>query len=227
MDVLEGDGSWIMNIILLGPPGGGKGTQAQFLIEHHGMRQISTGDLLRAAAKKKSPLGLEVEKYMKAGKLVPDDVINNVMKEALEEGNDGRGLILDGYPRTVQQAKTLDQMVKLMNVSVDHVINFNLSDKEVIRRLSGRRQCRECKVGYHIQFAPPKKEGICDRCGSELFQRSDDKIEVIQERLRVYHEKNDKLVDYYRSSGKLREISGEGSTGDIYKKVEGVLGLSQ
>ncbi len=191
-----------INIILLGPPGAGKGTAAKMIAKKYSIPQISTGDIFREAVKKQTELGKRVKTIMEKGELVPDELTISLVKERLAQPDTERGYILDGFPRTVKQA---DELSKFQSIKA--VINFNISEEEIIRRLSGRRVCKNCGAIYHITDYPPKKEGICDKCGGELYQRDDDKIEAIKKRLVVYNEQTAPLIDYYREKGLLYDIN--------------------
>ncbi|MEJ2364855.1 MAG: adenylate kinase, partial [Deltaproteobacteria bacterium] len=163
-----------MNIILLGPPGAGKGTQAKMLIEEYQIPQISTGDILRGAVKEGTPLGKEAKSFMDQGQLVPDSVVIGIVEERIQEPDCTKGYMLDGFPRTVPQAEALDGMLSKLSVGIDHVVSIEVANDELVKRLTGRRTCRECGAGYHVMFDPPKVEGVCDKCGGELYQRDDD-----------------------------------------------------
>ena len=191
-----------INIILLGPPGAGKGTAAKLIAEKYLIPQISTGDIFREAVKKETELGKQVKAIMERGELVPDELTVNLVRERLSQPDTQKGYILDGFPRTVNQAEALSKFQE-----VNAVINFNISEEEIVRRLSGRRVCKNCGAIYHITDYPPKKEGICDKCGGELYQRDDDKIEAIKNRLRVYEKQTAPLIDYYREKGILYDIN--------------------
>ena len=207
-----------MNLIFLGAPGAGKGTLAALLSKEHGVPQISTGDLFRAAVKQGSQLGKRVQGIMEKGELVPDSLTVELVRERLAKPDAQGGYILDGFPRTVAQADALAEFQK-----IDAVINFSISDELVIRRLSGRRVCRSCAAIYHIDNMPPKKEGICDACGGELYIRDDDKIESIKNRLRVYKEQTEPLIAYYREKGLLREIDSSKSPEDSLSQIKSIL----
>lgn len=213
-----------MNIILLGPPGAGKGTQAKRMIERYGIPQISTGDMLRAALKAGTPLGLEAKKYMDQGALVPDAVVVGLVKERIQQQDCQKGYMLDGFPRNVSQAETLDGMLKELGQKIDHVVCIDVPDQELIQRLTGRRTCRECGAGFHVMFDPPKKEGVCDKCGGQLYQRDDDNEATVTSRLKVYAEQTKPLIDYYEKQGKLRKIDGLGSIDEIFERIKVVLG---
>ena len=212
-----------MNIILLGPPGGGKGTQAKLLTEKHKIPQISTGDILRAAVKQGTSLGKMAKEYMEAGKLVPDEVVIGIIKERLKEADCENGFILDGFPRTVVQAEALSETLGTMQKKIDHVISITVDEEELIKRLTGRRTCRSCGAMFHVIFNPSKKEGICDFCSGELYQRDDDKAETIRNRLNVYNQQTAPLIDYYQKNGLLRTVRGVGKIEDIFNKIEEVL----
>ncbi len=212
------------NLVLLGPPGAGKGTQAKMLVEQYGIPQISTGDILRKAAAAGTDLGKEAKKYMDAGNLVPDDVVIGLVRERLKEPDCKAGYILDGFPRTVNQAKTLDDILKKMTDSLTHVISIEVDEKDLLTRLTGRRTCRSCGAMYHVKFEPPKKGDVCDKCGGELYQRDDDKEETIMSRLKVYKQQTEPLIAYYKGTGLLRSIPGTGGIKDIFNSITTVLG---
>ena len=212
-----------MNIILLGPPGAGKGTQAKMLIEKYGIPQISTGDMLRAAVIAGTQLGLEAKKYMDKGELVPDEVVIGLVKERLQEADCAKGFMLDGFPRTVAQAEVLDKELEAMGKEIDHVICIEVPNEELIARLTGRRTCKECGAGYHLKFDPPKVDNACDKCGGELYQRDDDNEETVKARLKVYQEQTFPLIEYYDKQGKLRRIDGVGEIKTIFERITKVL----
>ncbi|TAL16276.1 adenylate kinase [bacterium] len=213
-----------MRIILLGGPGAGKGTQAKKLVEKYGIPQISTGDMLRAALKAGTALGLEAKKFMDAGKLVPDEVVIGLIEERIKLPDCKKGFMLDGFPRTVGQADALKGVLDKMGIKLDHVISIEVANEELVGRLTGRRTCKSCGSGFHLLFDPPKKEGVCDKCGGELYQRDDDKEETIRNRLKVYDSQTAPLIDYYKKAGLLRPIQGVGSIDEIFGRVTGVLG---
>lgn len=208
-----------MRIILLGPPGAGKGTQAKDLVNKYGIPQISTGDILRKNLAEKTPLGIEAKKFMDKGELVPDSVVVGIVKERLKEADCKPGYILDGFPRTVPQAEALDAALADMKTPLDRVLSIEVPDEELVKRLSGRRTCRSCQEGYHVMFKKPKAEGKCDKCGGELYQRDDDKEEAIKNRLKVYQSSTAPLIDYYKGKGLLRSINGVGAMGDILQRM--------
>jgi adenylate kinase len=204
-----------MRVVLVGAPGAGKGTQAKFIARHFDIPAISTGDIFRANLAAQTPLGVEAKRYMDSGQLVPDEVTIGIVRDRLSEGDTGNGFLLDGFPRTVPQAVALDQMLADLGTPLDAVLELQVEESEVVRRLSGRRTCRTCGHIWHVEFDPPKQEGVCDMCGGELFQRDDDKPETIQERLRVYNEQTAPLVDFYTKAGILRSILAAGQVDEI------------
>lgn len=206
-----------MNIILFGAPGSGKGTQSTLLVERLGFKQISTGDLFRAAIKNGTELGLKAKSFMDAGKLVPDEVVIGMVEEVLKNTKDS--FILDGFPRTLDQAKELGILLGRLKMDVGRVIFLVVKDDILVGRLSGRRVCKSCGAVYHIQSKPTRQENVCDSCGGQVHQRSDDKIEVISERLKVYKEQTAPVKDFYERLGKVVEIDGGLSTEDVYQQI--------
>ncbi|MEU4479746.1 adenylate kinase [Micromonospora globispora] len=204
-----------MRLVLVGPPGAGKGTQAEFIAAHLSVPKISTGDIFRANVSQGTPLGVEAKRYMDAGKLVPDEVTINMVRDRLAEPDASEGFLLDGFPRTTPQAAALDKLLADLGTALDLVLELVVDDDEVIRRLSGRRTCRGCGKIWHVEFDATTREGVCDRCGAELFQRDDDKPETIAARLREYAEKTAPLVDYYGAQGKLVGIDATGPVEDV------------
>ena len=215
----------IMRIVLLGGPGSGKGTQAKKLTEKLGIPQVSTGDIFRAAVKEGTPMGLKAKEYMDKGELVPDDVVVGVVEERMAKPDLDGGFMLDGFPRTLPQAEALDGLLAGMGKPLDHAILVDVPDDELMKRLTGRRTCRNSGCGkmYHVMFNPPKKEGVCDACGSELYQRDDDSEATIRERLNVYAEQTAPLIDYYADKGLLRRVEGVGPIDEIFQSIEKVL----
>jgi adenylate kinase len=197
-----------MKLILLGPPGAGKGTQAKMLETHFGIPQISTGDILRAAVKDGTPMGLKAKVCMDAGDLVPDAVVVGIVKERLQKSDCDKGFILDGFPRTVPQADALSSDLENLDKSLDAVVSLAVDVEALVARLTGRRTCRDCGCGYHISFDPSKSAGVCDACSGELIQRDDDQETTIRKRLDVYQEQTMPLIEYYRSAGLLKELDG-------------------
>ena len=207
-----------MKLILLGAPGAGKGTQAQKLVEHYKIPQVSTGDLLRAAVKAGSDLGKEANEYMTSGKLVPDEVVIGLIEERLKEDDTANGFILDGFPRTVPQADKLGEIT-----GIDSVVNIDVDTSILMDRLTGRRTCKECNNMFHMVFNPPKAEGVCDTCGGELYQRADDNEETVKSRLDTYNDNTAPLIDYYRDKGVLKDVNGQGVIDEIFQNILGVL----
>jgi adenylate kinase len=208
-----------MNLILLGPPGAGKGTQAQMIVDRYHIPQISTGDILRAAVRGKTPLGTKAKKFMDQGKLVPDELVIGIIEERLKASDCRPGFILDGFPRTIAQAEALQSILAKMGKSIDHVINIEVDDEELVRRLTGRRTCKNCGAMFHLIFYPPKKEGMCDRCGGSLYQRDDDKEETIRTRLKEYQRQTAPLIQYYQGKKKLRSVPGVGEQNQISERI--------
>jgi len=204
-----------MRLVLVGPPGAGKGTQAEFVAAHIAVSKISTGDIFRANVAAGTHLGVEAKRYMDGGQLVPDEVTINMVRDRLAEGDAADGFLLDGFPRTVPQASALDKLLADLGVGLDLVLELVVDDDEVIRRLSGRRTCRGCGKIWHIDFDAPTHEGVCDRCGNELYQRDDDKPDTVSERLRVYATDTAPLVDFYGAQGKLVGIDATGPVEDV------------
>ena len=212
-----------MNIILLGPPGAGKGTQAKMLIDKYRMPQISTGDILRAAVKEGTPLGKEAKSFMDKGQLVPDSVVIGIVEERIHQPDCQRGYMLDGFPRTVPQAEALDEMLKKRKSKIDHVVSIEVATDELVKRLTGRRTCRECGEGFHIHSKPPKKAGKCDKCGAELYQRDDDNEKTVTARLQVYENQTFPLIEYYKKQGKVKPVDGLGEMKTIFERITKVL----
>ena len=211
-------------VVLLGPPGAGKGTQAKLLQDKFGAVQISTGDILRKAVAEQTPLGKQAADYINRGALVPDGVIVNLVAKRLKEKDCEGGFILDGFPRTIPQAERLDEILNKMGLSLNGVLSVQAPREVIIERLAGRRTCKSCGALCHVVFDAPKNPGICDRCGGELFQRDDDREETIANRLNVYEAQTAPLVDYYRKKGVLREIDGVGEVAEIRARVTQALG---
>jgi len=215
-----------MRIVLLGGPGSGKGTQAKKLVEKLSIPQISTGDIFRAALKEGTPMGLKAKTYMDKGELVPDEVVIGVVEERLGKPDLDKGYMLDGFPRTLAQAEALDKILSNQSKNIDHAVLVDVPDEELVGRLSGRRTCRNsaCGAMFHVMFNPPKKEGVCDACGSELYQRDDDQEATIRERLGVYNRQTSPLIDFYDKKGLLRRVKGVGPIDQIFASIEKVLG---
>jgi adenylate kinase len=204
-----------VRLVLVGPPGAGKGTQAQFVAEHVGVPKISTGDIFRANVSQGTPLGLQAKEYMDRGDLVPDEVTIDMVRNRLQEKDAVEGFLLDGFPRTVPQAETLDDILRETGAKLDVVLELVVDNEEVVRRLSGRRTCRTCNHIWHVDFDPPQVEGVCDLDGGELFQRDDDKPATIENRLEVYDEQTAPLIAYYAGRGVLVGIDATGPVDDV------------
>ncbi len=213
-----------MRIILMGPPGAGKGTQAKNLVKKFKIPHISTGDMFRKAIKDKTELGSKAKEFLDAGKLVPDEITIGIVKERLSENDCSRGFLLDGFPRTVPQAKALDKIMDDWGVSLDAVINIEVSREKLLERLTGRRVCTNCGATYHVTFNPPQVEGRCDKCRAQLYQRDDDTYDTVASRLDVYREKNAHLVEYYEKKGVLININGDREISKVFSDIEKALG---
>lgn len=212
-----------MRLVFLGPPGVGKGTQAELVASRFCHPRIATGDILREAVQNKTALGLQAKTCMDAGKLVPDAVVIGIVKEKLAEPMSANGFLLDGFPRTVPQAQELGALLEPKGLRLDRVIIVSVGREEVIRRLTGRRSCPKCQAVFHVDFAPSKKAGICDRCGGELVQRSDDRKETVEARLSVYEQQTAPLIEYYRQQGVLSELDGSGRIEEVYRRLMALL----
>ena len=212
-----------MNLILFGPPGAGKGTQAKFIVDRFKIPQISTGDMLRVAVKEQTQLGLLAKQIMESGGLVPDEVVLGLVRERITRTDCDNGFVLDGFPRTIPQADALVLILCGLNKQIDHVISLDVDSAEIIQRLSGRRTCSSCGKGYHIINDPPKLEGICDSCHSVLIQREDDREDTVNNRLAVYDQQTAPLKAYYEQAGLLRHIDGGGSIQSIQLQIKEVL----
>jgi adenylate kinase len=213
-----------MNLILLGPPGAGKGTQAHWICEKLGIPQISTGDMLRLARKNQTELGKQAETYMVAGKLVPDEVVIGIVQERLKEKDCLEGYVLDGFPRTVNQAQALKETLAANNAQIDAVVSIDVPDDLLVTRLCGRRVCSQCGASYHISFSPSKTEDVCDQCSGSLMQRKDDTEETIKERLSVYHEQTKPLISFYEGEKVLRPVDGAGEIKAVWSRINNILG---
>jgi adenylate kinase len=213
-------------VAFLGPPGAGKGTQARELALAWGVPQIATGDMLREAVAAGTPLGREAKRHMDQGALVPDEVVVRAMKERLARPDAGGGFILDGFPRTIVQAEALAQMLKDLGQDLQAVVYFDVAEAELVRRLTGRRVCRQCGANFHVASAPPARPGVCDRCGGELYQRDDDGEATVANRLSVYARQTAPLLDYYRDRALLRPIAGEGAMDSVRAEIERAVGAA-
>lgn len=212
-----------MRILLMGPPGAGKGTQAARIASYYGIPHISTGDIFRAAIQAGTELGKRVKECLDAGKLVPDQLTIEIIRQRLKNKDCDKGFLLDGFPRTLPQAEALDQLLNGLGVKLDAVLNIAVDTEDLIRRLTGRRVCRQCGATYHVVFQPPAREGVCDRCGGELYQRTDDNEETVVGRLNVYREQTAPLLKYYQKRGLLREVNGNASIDDVWDEIQGIL----
>ncbi|NPV27013.1 MAG: adenylate kinase [Firmicutes bacterium] len=208
-----------MNIILMGPPGAGKGTQAAMLVSRFGIPHVSTGDMFRAAMKQGTELGLQAKAYMEAGQLVPDDVTIGIVRDRLSASDCAAGFLLDGFPRTVSQADALAETLDQLGRRLDAVINIEVPSEVLYARLTGRRICRQCGATYHVEFNPPAKPGVCDQCGGELYQRSDDTGNTVANRLEVYTRQTEPLITYYRQQGILRTINGNQALEKVFNDI--------
>ena len=213
-----------MKIIMLGAPGAGKGTQAKMIAEKYGVPHVSTGDIFRANIKNGTQLGMEAKKYMDQGLLVPDELTVRILLDRVAQDDCKNGYVLDGFPRTIPQAQVLDEALTKLGDKIDYAIDVDVPDENIIRRMSGRRACLTCGATYHIEHIPPKKEGICDKCGSELVLRDDDKPETVKNRLAVYHEQTQPLIDFYENKGVLRTVDGTLPMEEVFAAITGILG---
>lgn len=213
-----------MIIILLGPPGAGKGTQAGAIAEKFNIPHISTGDIFRANLKEGTPLGLEAKKYMDSGALVPDELVVRLVGSRLDAPDAAKGALLDGFPRTVAQAEALSDYLAQKGRQVDHCVCLNVPDEVLVARLAGRRMCKGCGAGYHVEFTPPPADGRCGKCGGEIYQRDDDSEATVLNRLKVYHEQTSPLVKWYGDKGLLRPVEGQGQVEEIQARIFAALG---
>jgi adenylate kinase len=212
-----------MNLILLGAPGAGKGTQAKYIVEKYGIPQISTGDMLRDAVAKGTELGKKAKEYMDKGELVPDEVVIGIVRDRLKEKDTEKGFILDGFPRTLNQAEALDKMLSELNKNINAVINVAVPEEEVVKRIVNRRSCRKCGAVYHLIYAPPKVEGKCDKCDGELYQRDDDKEETVRERFSVYRKQTEPLIEYYSKKGLVKDVDGTKGIDEVSAEIQKIL----
>lgn len=212
-----------MRIVLLGAPGSGKGTQAKLLVQRKGIPQVSTGDLLRAEVAQGSPLGQKAKAAMDAGELVSDEVVLGMIRRRLNEPDARNGFILDGFPRNLTQGEALDELLQEIGQPIDHAVHIKVSRGALMQRLTGRRTCESCGQMYNVYSSPPKREGICDRCGGRLLQRDDDNEETIARRLDVYQQQTEPLIGYYERQGKLVTVLGEGEVDDVFSRLMDVL----
>lgn len=213
-----------LNLILLGPPGAGKGTQASRIVADYGVPHVSTGDILRSAVKNETQMGLEASKYMDAGELVPDSVVIGIVKDRLQEPDTAGGFLMDGFPRTIPQAEALDLALKSLGRALTKTIVVLVDEEDLVRRLTGRRICRVCQAPFHVAFNPPKKEGACDKCGGQLYQRDDDTEATVRNRLEVYREQTEPLIEYYDEAGVVARVDGAQAPDAVYEDIRAALG---
>ena len=213
-----------MKIIMLGAPGAGKGTQAKMIADKYGVPHISTGDIFRANIKNGTELGMEAKKYMDQGLLVPDELTVRILLDRVAQDDCKNGYVLDGFPRTIPQAEVLDSELTKLGDHIDYAINVDVPDENIVKRMSGRRACLTCGATYHIEHVPPKKEGICDVCGSELVLRDDDKPETVKNRLNVSHEQTQPLIDFYTEKGVLKTVDGTVPMEEVFAAITAILG---
>ena len=213
-----------MKIIMLGAPGAGKGTQAKMLAEKYKIPHISTGDIFRANIKNGTELGRQAKEYMDKGLLVPDELTVKILLDRVAQADCSDGYVLDGFPRTIPQAEVLDEALTKLGEKIDFAINVDVPDENIVKRMSGRRACLKCGATYHIEHIPPKKEGICDTCGSELVLRDDDKPETVLSRLKVYHDQTQPLIDFYTAKGVLNTVDGTVDMKDVFNAIVSILG---
>lgn len=213
-----------MKIIMLGAPGAGKGTQAKMIADKYAVPHISTGDIFRANIKNGTELGMEAKKYMDQGQLVPDELTVRILLDRVAQPDCANGYVLDGFPRTIPQAEVLDSELKKLGDKIDYAINVDVPDENIVNRMSGRRACVTCGATYHIVHIPPKQQGICDKCGSELILRDDDKPETVLKRLSVYHEQTQPLIDFYDKKGVLKNVDGTVDSAQVFEQITGILG---
>ncbi|HCJ76342.1 adenylate kinase [Thermoguttaceae bacterium LCP21S3_D4] len=213
-----------MKIIMLGAPGAGKGTQAKQIADKYSIPHISTGDIFRANIKNGTELGKKAKQYMDQGALVPDELTCDLVMDRIQQDDCKNGFVLDGFPRTIPQAEALDAALEKINEKMDYAIDVDVPDENIVNRMSGRRACLNCGATYHLISIPPKVEGICDRCGSEIVLRDDDKPETVQKRLKVYHEQTQPLIDYYKNQGILKSVDGTQPMDEVFKAIVTILG---
>ncbi|MCI9072468.1 MAG: adenylate kinase [Lachnospiraceae bacterium] len=213
-----------MKIIMLGAPGAGKGTQAKMIAEKYGIPHVSTGDIFRANIKNGTELGMEAKKYMDQGLLVPDELTVKILLDRVAQEDCQKGYVLDGFPRTIPQAEVLDKALAELGEEIDYAVNVDVPDENIVKRMSGRRACLACGATYHIEHIPPKQEGVCDNCGQSLVLRDDDKPETVQNRLKVYHDQTQPLIDFYTAKGVLRTVDGTVDMKDVFEAIVSILG---
>jgi adenylate kinase len=215
------------NLVLLGPPGAGKGTQASRIVAEYGVPHISTGDILRSAVKNQTQMGLEAKKFMDAGGLVPDSVVIGIVKDRLQEPDTAKGFLMDGFPRTIPQAEALNQVLDSLERAISKTIVVLVDEEDLVRRLSGRRICRSCQTPYHVMFNTSKVEGVCDKCGGELYQRDDDTEATVRNRLEVYRNQTEPLIEYYDKQGVVARVDGAQAPDRVYEDIRAALGPAE
>ena len=214
----------MLNIVLLGPPGAGKGTQAELIVQKYGIPQISTGDIFRVNIKNGTELGMKAKAFMDKGDLVPDELVVDLVKDRIGQDDCAEGFMLDGFPRTVFQAEELDKIMEARGIKIDAVLNIDVKPEKLVKRIAGRRVCKSCGATYNVDYKPPAKEAVCDKCGGEVYQRADDTEETVQNRIRVYFSQTAPLIDYYRKSDVIVNIDGDLSEADVFAQITGKLG---
>ena len=212
-----------MNLLIIGAPGAGKGTMSDLILERFNLIHVSTGDMLRQAVKEETEVGLKAQEYMNKGELVPDEIIHDIIVERFSKDDMDNGFLFDGYPRTYNQAVDLDEILKQLGKHIDAVINLNIEDEELIKRITGRRVCPTCAEIYNIYFNPSKKEGICDKCNGELIQRKDDNLESLQVRLLEYHKNTQPVIEYYEANDLVKHVDATQSIPEVFKQVEAIV----
>jgi adenylate kinase len=212
------------NLILLGPPGAGKGTQASRIVAEYGIPHVSTGDILRSAVKNQTEMGLEAKRFMDAGELVPDSVVIGIVKDRLQEPDTAKGFLMDGFPRTIPQAEALDEVLEALDRRVTKTLVILVDEEDLVRRLTGRRICRVCQAPFHVLFNRPKNEGVCDKCGGELYQRDDDTEATVRNRLEVYRAQTEPLIAYYDEAGVVVRVDGAQAPDSVYDDIRAALG---
>lgn len=214
----------MLNIVLLGPPGAGKGTQAELIVKKYGIPQISTGDIFRANIKNGTELGKKAKEYMDKGELVPDELVVDLVKDRLEQDDCKEGFMLDGFPRTVFQAEELDKIMEAKQLNINYVLNIDVAPEKLIDRIAGRRVCKACGATYNVNTKPTAKEGVCDACGGEVYQRADDNRETVENRINVYFSQTAPLIEYYEKSGVLATVDGDQAMDNVFSDITKVLG---
>ena len=214
----------MLNIVLLGPPGAGKGTQAELIVKKYGIPQISTGDIFRANIKNGTELGKKAKEYMDKGELVPDELVVDLVKDRLEQDDCKNGFMLDGFPRTVFQAEELTKIMEAKSLSINYVLNIDVTSEKLIDRIAGRRVCKSCGATYNVNTKPTAKEGVCDACGGEVYQRADDNRETVENRINVYFAQTAPLIEYYEKAGVLATVNGDQAMDNVFSDITKVLG---